>query len=103
MGSERIRSWKIRALDRGIPIVEMSEKNCRTVIELDDETSRLYGILGNSARPDPQTFEAAASKACDSTLACLMTRISDSPLADPWVGAIQAILDMRKNDRAARQ
>lgn len=78
----------------------MSEKNCRTTTELNDETSHLRAMLGDAARPDPKAFEEAASKACDSTLARLIAQISKTPLADPWVGRIQAILDLRKRERA---
>jgi len=81
----------------------MTEKNCRTAVELDDETTRLHRILVDPARTDPETFEAAASKACDSTLAAVMARIAGGPLADPWLGRIQAILDLRKSERAARR
>ena len=81
----------------------MTERNCRTPTELDDETARLHAILRDAVRQGPGAFEAAASKVCDSTLARVMARIADGPLADPWTGKIQAILDLRKRERAAKR
>ena len=80
----------------------MSEKNCRTPVELDDETTRLHEILTRAAGPDSKAFREAARKACDSTLARLVTRLSGGPLAEPWATEIQAILDLRSRERAAK-
>ena len=79
----------------------MGEKNCRTAEELDEETSRLYELLDDASIPDPGVFETAASRACDSTLAGVMARIDGGPLADPWMGRIQTILDQRRTERAS--
>jgi hypothetical protein len=81
----------------------MTEKNCRTPAELDAESARLHAILRDAGQHAPEAFEKAARKACDSTLARVMAYIADGPLADPWTGKIRAILELRKNERAAKR
>lgn len=79
----------------------MPEKNCRTPEALDDETARLVSILRDGDPRNPGAFEAAARKACDSTLARVLTAVADGPLAEPWTQRIQAMLDLRKRERSA--
>lgn len=81
----------------------MTEKNCRTPAELDAESARLHAILRDAGQQGPEAFDQAARKACDSTLARVMTFIADGPLADPWTGRIRAILELRRNERAAKR
>lgn len=81
----------------------MPEKNCRTPNELADETDRLVSILREDERRNPGAFEAAASKACDSTLARVAARIAGGPFAEPWTGKIQAMLDLREREREAKR
>lgn len=81
----------------------MAEKNCRTPAELDAESARLQAILREGSQQGSETFEKAARKACDSTLARVIESIADGPLADPWTGRIRAILELRKSERAAKR
>lgn len=80
----------------------MSEKNCRTPAQLDAETLRLCAILEEDARTESGKFGDAARHACDATLGRVIEQVADGPLAEPWVGTIRGILELRKRERAAK-
>jgi hypothetical protein len=80
----------------------MSDRNCRTPVELDAETTRLLELLGDAARADLAKIEHALSKACDSTLMRVSRQIAKTTGSDAWPRRIQTILEQREIERARR-